>query len=108
MCRLLPLALGLSGLSIGLVAHMAVPVVCSAFPCAIATPSPEALGATAVPAPARNLGSLPLVQPKTLRWAGAFRPPPAHDAVDGSRAGYGGMGLTYNPARNSLFMVGHD
>jgi hypothetical protein len=48
------------------------------------------------------------VKAETLRWVGTFRPPPANDAVDGSRAAYGGMGLTYNPARNSLFMVGHD
>jgi hypothetical protein len=107
MCRLLTFALGLSSLSIGLIAHVAVPAACSALPCTSAIRSIGA-GANAVPVLAQNLASLPLVKPETLRWVGAFRPPPARDAVDGSRAGYGGTGLTYNPGRNSLFMVGHD
>jgi hypothetical protein len=108
MCRLVPLAICLSSVSIGLVARMVVPIACSLSPCTIATPSPRLVGATAARAAAGNLANLPLVQPGTLRWVGAFRPPPAHEAVDVSRAAYGGMGLTYNPARNSLFMVGHD
>ena len=93
MRRLLAFAVGLSILVIG---------------CTIALHSTEALPAAAVSARSQSFAALPLVQPGTLRWTGAFRPPPARDDVDGSRAAYGGMGLTYNPARDSLIMVGHD
>lgn len=47
-----------------------------------------------------------LVQHGTLKYEGAFRLP--HGQIAGSSFDYGGTALAFNPARNSLFMVGHD
>jgi len=48
---------------------------------------------------------LPLVQKASLRRLGAFRVPSG--TFGGSSFGYNGP-IAYNPARGSLFMVGHD
>jgi len=51
-------------------------------------------------------GDAPLLQLSDLEYQGAFRVP--QGTIGGSTLNYGGTGLTYNPARNSLFLVGHD
>ena len=50
--------------------------------------------------------ALPLIGQETLRYAGAFRLPGGTFGT--STFSYGGMAMAYNPARKSLFMVGHD
>jgi hypothetical protein len=55
---------------------------------------------------AQTPGGFPLVQPNNLVYQGAFRPPPG--STDQLSFNYGGTALAYNPANNSLFMVGHD
>jgi hypothetical protein len=52
------------------------------------------------------LAGLPLVQPATLVYRGSFRLP-LGDEGDSTFA-YGGTALAFNPARGSLFLVGHD
>lgn len=47
-----------------------------------------------------------LLQQSDLIYKGAFRVP--QGTVGSSTLNYGGTGLTYNPARNSLFLVGDD
>lgn len=54
----------------------------------------------------RGRAADPLVQKANLQYVGAFRLPAAD--VGGSNFGYSGTALTYNPARDSLFVVGHD
>ena len=54
----------------------------------------------------RRGGIQPLVQATDLMYQGAFRLP--HGPVGGSSFDYGGTALAFNPARGSLFMVGHD
>jgi hypothetical protein len=51
-------------------------------------------------------GALPLIQQSGLKYVGAFRVPAGN--FGGSSFAYGGTAMAYNPARNSLFMVGHD
>lgn len=46
-----------------------------------------------------------LVQPGDLVYQGSFRLP--QGVIGGSTFGYGGSGLAFNPANNSLFMFGH-
>src|SRR2546428_10252350 len=48
----------------------------------------------------------PLIQQTALVYQGAFRLPPW--TSDSASFGYGGTALAYNPAQNSLFIVGHD
>ena len=56
------------------------------------------------PAPAPT-GTEPLLQQSDLKYEGAFRLPVG--PTDQTSFAYGGTGMAYNPARNSLFMVGH-
>jgi hypothetical protein len=61
------------------------------------------------PDPGRVLAqptTYPLLQPSDLVYLGAFRLPPG--STDQTSFSYGGMALAYNPAQNSLFLVGHD
>ena len=51
-------------------------------------------------------GNEPLVQPSDLQYLGAFRLPSGQFGA--SSFDYGGTGLAYNPANDSLFIVGHD
>ena len=48
----------------------------------------------------------PLIQQSGLVYLGAFKLPPW--TSDATSFSYGGTALGYNPARNSLFLVGHD
>src|SRR5262245_49633434 len=50
--------------------------------------------------------SLPRVQLSDLVYQGAFRVP--QGSTDQTSFSYGGTALAYNPANNSLFMVGHE
>jgi len=54
-------------------------------------------------------GTEPLVQASNLVYQGAFRVPAGLHAGGTANAGfeYGGAVIGFNPARNSLFMVGH-
>src|SRR5438034_1085049 len=58
------------------------------------------------PPPPTKAGSGPLVQASHLVYEGAFRLPA--DTIGESSFAYGGTALAFNPARNSLFLVGHD
>ena len=58
------------------------------------------------PAPPSAAGAGPLVKPSDLVYEGAFRLPT--DTIDGTSFAYGGTSIAFNPARNSLFVVGHD
>lgn len=66
---------------------------------------PETTGDIAPPPPTKP-GSGPLAQANSLVYRGAFRLP--RESTNDSSFAYGGTGLAFNPARNSLFMVGHD
>src|SRR2546426_8932804 len=55
---------------------------------------------------AQTTGSLPLVQLSNLVYQGAFRVP--QGSTDQTFFFYGGTVPAYNPAKNSLFMVGHN
>ena len=48
----------------------------------------------------------PLIQQADLVYVGAFLLPPR--TSDATSCSYGGTALAYNPAHNSLFLVGHD
>jgi hypothetical protein len=50
-------------------------------------------------------GTEPLLQQSDLKYQGAFRLPAG--TSNQTTFAYGGSGLTYNPANNSLFMLGH-
>ena len=50
-------------------------------------------------------GSAPLLQQSDLVYEGAFRLPAGPN--DQNTLAYGGFGMAYNPARNSLYMNGH-
>ena len=50
-------------------------------------------------------GAPALLQQANLQYMGAFRLPPAQS--EQRSFGYGAMGMAYNAARNSLYMVGH-
>lgn len=50
--------------------------------------------------------SAPLLTSFDLTYSGAFRLPAGPN--DARSFDYGGRGLTFNPARNTLFLVGHD
>lgn len=58
------------------------------------------------PIPASPQSTAPLLQQSDLQYLGAFRGPALQDGPNSFS--YGGMALAYNPANNSLFMVGHD
>jgi hypothetical protein len=60
------------------------------------------VGMSATPAPQK----LRLLQRSDLTYVGAFALPAS--SVDRTSFSYGGTSLAYNPARNSLFLVGHD
>ena len=53
-----------------------------------------------------STSTLPLLGQAGLRYVGGFRVPAG--TFGGSSFGYVGTGMAYNPANNSLFMVGHD
>ena len=55
-------------------------------------------------------GSEPLVQPSNLLYQGSFRVPSGINSGGRANAGfeYGGSIIGFDPARNGLFMVGHD
>jgi hypothetical protein len=56
-------------------------------------------------------GDAPLLQLSDLKYQGAFRLPGGNNLggpTDVNGFGYGGTSLAYNPARNSLYLVGHD
>ncbi len=55
---------------------------------------------------AKSPRKLPLVQPESLKYEGAFRVP--KDTVNGSSFDYGGTALAFNKKNHSLFIVGHD
>lgn len=57
--------------------------------------------------PGAPLSTCPLVQKDSLRWVGAFNMPGSGTDYNGPRAAYGSGALTYNPARNSLFLSGY-
>jgi hypothetical protein len=48
----------------------------------------------------------PLLQQPDLQYLGAFKLP--QGTIGGSRFSYGGTTMAYNPAKSSLFIVGHD
>ena len=50
--------------------------------------------------------NLPLVQQATLTYQGSFRLPDGE--IAGTSFGYGGTAIAFNPARGSLYIVGHD
>jgi hypothetical protein len=52
------------------------------------------------------LKDLPLVREADLAYQGSFRI--ENTAMNGTRMGFGASGLGFNPARNSLYAVGHD
>ena len=56
-----------------------------------------------------NTGALnePLLYQSNLQYIGAFRVPPDGSLPLSEEYDYGGTALAYNPANNSLFMVGH-
>ena len=58
------------------------------------------------PVPKGNPFTAPLVQQSDLTYEGAFRVP--QGGSETSTFEYGGTALGFNPARNSLFMTGHD
>jgi hypothetical protein len=55
------------------------------------------------------LAALPLVHQADLEYVGAFKVPQGRISNDGQGTfQYGGTAPAYNPANNSLFLVGHD
>ena len=56
--------------------------------------------------PASSPSALPRLHRASLQYVGAFRLPAPQS--DRRTFDYGGTALAYNPARNSLFVVGHD
>lgn len=56
--------------------------------------------------PAFAQSTAPLVQQNDLIYQGAFRV--QQGTTDRNTFGYGGTALTFNSAKNSLFMIGHD
>ena len=52
-----------------------------------------------------DLSKLPLLQQSNLQYVGAFRVPTSQQGA--STVAYGGTALAFNPANNSLFLVGH-
>jgi hypothetical protein len=64
--------------------------------------APAAPAASAEPA----LAELPLLGPEALAYAGLFRLP--HQDSQGQPLGYSGHALGYDPARQGLFLGGHD
>jgi hypothetical protein len=72
---------------------------------AATTDRTSAVTAASVSVPSA-LASAPLVAPTDLVYQGAFRLPAGK--FGGSSFDYGGAALAFNPARGSLFMVGHD
>ena len=62
--------------------------------------------AGAAPAVASAPVSLPRLTSSSLRYEGAFRLPSPQS--DQKTSDYGGTSLAYDPARRSLFVVGHD
>ncbi len=51
---------------------------------------------------------LPLLQPGSLRYAGAFRLPSPTGSGETNTFGYGGTALGFDAARQSLWLTGHD
>lgn len=54
-----------------------------------------------------DLSKLPLLGQSNIQYVGAFRVPNVWDGSDYMRVAYGGDALAFNPANNSLFLVGH-
>ncbi len=58
---------------------------------------------------AQTSSTAPLIQSSNLSYQGSFRVPGCNAGGQANACfEYGGTALSYNPARNSLFMVGHD
>lgn len=55
-----------------------------------------------------GLAALPLLQQASLVYAGAFRVPAKASPPYDNGLEYAWKGLTFNPLRNSLYIVGHD
>ncbi|MEQ1574297.1 MAG: Ig-like domain-containing protein [Vicinamibacterales bacterium] len=72
---------------------------------AVSAPAAVVVGSS-TPVPAGNLAALPLVYASGLVYQGAFRVP--NTQLGNSSFGYAWKGFAFNPARNSLFMGGHD
>src|SRR4029077_14443221 len=53
-----------------------------------------------------STGQAPLLSQSNLQYVGAFRLPGG--TIGASTFDYGGTALAFNPANNSLFIVGHD
>ncbi len=67
------------------------------------------LGALAGGAAAGSPSSAPLLQPSDLVYVGAFRVPSGdYGSPQWTGFNYGGSAPAYNPAKNSLFLVGHN
>jgi hypothetical protein len=75
-------------------------------PPVFATRTPASMPAGRAPSKTLARGTEPLVQPKHFLYQGAFRLPQGE--INGSSFAYGGTALAFNPAHNSLFVVGHD
>lgn len=81
-------------------------------PVVVVTPPPVTPPVTppvVTPPPVGTLPAGALLQLANLVYQGAFHLPQGIHAGGSANAGfeYGGTGLSYNPARNSLFLVGH-
>ncbi len=55
---------------------------------------------------AKSPKKLPLVQPGSLKYEGAFRVP--KDTINGSSFDWGGTAIAFSKKNHSLFIVGHD
>ncbi len=55
---------------------------------------------------AKSPKNLPLVQPGSLKYEGAFRVP--KNTINGSSFNWGGTAIAFNKNNHSLFIVGHD
>ncbi len=55
---------------------------------------------------AKSKKQLPLVQPESLKYEGAFRAP--KNTINGSSFDWGGTAIAFNKKNHSLFIVGHD
>jgi hypothetical protein len=64
---------------------------------------------TTPPTASTPLAQEPLLNQANLQYVGAFRLPTGQFGPDGnSTFAYGGTAIAFNPAHNSLFVVGHD
>lgn len=78
----------------------------SAFACALAAAALWAVQTKTSSAQAHDPSTLPLLTADQLVYLGGFRLP--RTSSNGADFGYGGKMLTYNPAKNSLFVSNKD